>query len=702
MTNISENYHMDALALSTGLVHAGSNVTNYLQIFNKRKRTRWDYNPKPSKYNYNNNLDIQTVSSRKSRWRPASEKTFTPLPYTQIPEELDIDSFEILLRKYRLDDVNRRIQANDWENMDPDLRSPSPEPIYDSKGHRLNVRDVRTKEKYIKEKNSLIENLITLDETYKPPHDYRPPRKIKKIFISEIENEKHKLVGLILGVGGATQRELEKKSGCKISVRGKGSSWKGTLNADFSVYDESEPLHVYVQAETDDQIMKACSIIDPILDPYSQEHAYYKQMQKQAIAVMYGYQTDTSCENCGEKHRTWACPLHIGNFEKIDVRCAICHDKSHPTIDCPEREKVDDTVIETELMKFMRDLDDFKKTVDIPVLEAEIQADNIRNSILYTGKMPDMENYISEHDATAYSMTGNMGENVNVSNRTDIVHENYSNYNSELERNTSQIYQATNTTTNYESGKNLNADQTNNNMSNTQASSTPLDYKVPMMPIVNNPNVIRSAPVNYMTANPLYGNQNFNPATSNNYYPYMPPPINGIGYFPLNPNLQNAYTKNFNLISGNFQGKIPNNYQSMNLSPLLNYPSKNKIYDYQSMKNYNYALNSNNNANSKHIMIQPQYGGMNIMPNINVSNQVNEVNGNYAMINNHKFQTPYVPNAPNFEEEIPQPPEPEDDPGVKIGFETNQYGNFDDDSVVNKENMKHEGDDQDDVQVENI
>ena len=30
------------------------------------------------------------------------------------------------------------------------------------------------------------------------------------------------------------------------------------------------------------------------------------------------------------------------------------------------------------------------------------------------------------------------------------------------------------------------------------------------------------------------------------------------------------------------------------------------------------------------------------------------------------------------------------------------YGNFDDDSVVNKENMKHEGDDQDDVQVENI
>ena len=37
-----------------------------------------------------------------------------------------------------------------------------------------------TKENYIKEKNSLIEELIIMDSTYVPPFDYRPPKKIKK------------------------------------------------------------------------------------------------------------------------------------------------------------------------------------------------------------------------------------------------------------------------------------------------------------------------------------------------------------------------------------------------------------------------------------------------------------------------------------------------------------------------------------------
>ncbi len=104
------------------------------------------------------------------------------------------------------------------------MRSPSPEPVYDSKsGLRLNTRDVRTKENYIKEKNSIIEELILLDETYIPPNDYKPPKKTKKLFIPESDSAN--FVGLILGPNGDSQRQLEKKSGCKISIRGKGSNW---------------------------------------------------------------------------------------------------------------------------------------------------------------------------------------------------------------------------------------------------------------------------------------------------------------------------------------------------------------------------------------------------------------------------------------------------------------------------------------------
>jgi len=113
---------------------------------------------------------------------------------------------------------------NDWESADPDLRSPSPEPIYDSKsGVRLNTRDLRVKENYNREKSSIIEELIKLDKTYKPPNDYRPPKKTKKMFIPSIEGVN--FVGIILGPRGATQRELEKKCGCKISIRGVGSNW---------------------------------------------------------------------------------------------------------------------------------------------------------------------------------------------------------------------------------------------------------------------------------------------------------------------------------------------------------------------------------------------------------------------------------------------------------------------------------------------
>lgn len=123
-----------------------------------------------------------------------------------------------------MDDLNRRINLNDFEDEDPDLRSPSPEPIYDSKtAHRLNTREVRTKEKHVKEKNIIIEELIVLDDRYIPPSDYKPPKKVKKLYVPQ--NDSFNFIGMILGHRGSTQRDLEKKTGCKISIRGIGSNW---------------------------------------------------------------------------------------------------------------------------------------------------------------------------------------------------------------------------------------------------------------------------------------------------------------------------------------------------------------------------------------------------------------------------------------------------------------------------------------------
>ena len=49
---------------------------------------------------------------------------------------------------------------------DPDLRSPSPEPIYDNQGKRINTREVRKRDYFIRERISLIEDCMKMRKTY--------------------------------------------------------------------------------------------------------------------------------------------------------------------------------------------------------------------------------------------------------------------------------------------------------------------------------------------------------------------------------------------------------------------------------------------------------------------------------------------------------------------------------------------------------
>lgn len=53
------------------------------------------------------------------------------------------------------------------------LRSPSPEPIYNSEGKRLNTREYRTRKKIEEERHALITEMIGLNPDFKPPADYK-------------------------------------------------------------------------------------------------------------------------------------------------------------------------------------------------------------------------------------------------------------------------------------------------------------------------------------------------------------------------------------------------------------------------------------------------------------------------------------------------------------------------------------------------
>jgi splicing factor 1 len=52
-------------------------------------------------------------------------------------------------------------------------RSPSPEPVYDSNGKRLNTREVRKKQELEQLRHEKIQALLKVNPNYKPPADYR-------------------------------------------------------------------------------------------------------------------------------------------------------------------------------------------------------------------------------------------------------------------------------------------------------------------------------------------------------------------------------------------------------------------------------------------------------------------------------------------------------------------------------------------------
>ena len=49
---------------------------------------------------------------------------------------------------------------------DPDLRSPSPDPLYDNTGKRINTREVRKRDAFLRERISLIEDCMKMRKKY--------------------------------------------------------------------------------------------------------------------------------------------------------------------------------------------------------------------------------------------------------------------------------------------------------------------------------------------------------------------------------------------------------------------------------------------------------------------------------------------------------------------------------------------------------
>ncbi|KAH7537847.1 hypothetical protein FEM48_Zijuj03G0136500 [Ziziphus jujuba var. spinosa] len=318
----------------------------------RRRRSRWDPQPESDSQNGGTGGAGGDAGSgprkRKSRWADDD-----PKPVIQLPDFMGGIEFdpEIQALNSRLLEISRMLSSGlPLDDRPEGARSPSPEPIYDNMGIRINTREYRARERLNKERQEIIAQIIKRNPAFKPPADYRPPKLQKKLYIPMKEYPGYNFIGLIIGPRGNTQKRMEKETGAKIVIRGKGSVKEGRLQQKRDLKpdpSENEDLHVLVEAETQEALDAAAGMVEKLLQPVDEVLNEHKRQQLRELAALNGTIRDEEyCRLCGEPgHRQYACPSRTSTF-KSDVLCKICGDGGHPTIDCPVKgttgKKMDD------------------------------------------------------------------------------------------------------------------------------------------------------------------------------------------------------------------------------------------------------------------------------------------------------------------------------------------------------------------------
>ncbi|XP_072031537.1 uncharacterized protein [Amphiura filiformis] len=277
---------------------------------------------------------------KKSRWGNDEGRATAAV----IPANLSKEQEHQVLLHLQIEDITRKLRSGDLGIApNPEDRSPSPEPVYNHEGKRLNTREYRTRKKLEEERHTKIQEALTENPEYKPPADYKPPvqRVNDRVMIPQEEHPDINFVGLLIGPRGNTLKKLEKDTGTKIMIRGKGSVKEGKVGRKDGqpLPGEDEPLHALVTANSAEAVKKAVDQIREIIKqgietPEGQNDL--RRMQLRELARLNGTLRDEDtvrCSNCGATaHRTWQCPEKQNVTS--NVLCTICGGAGHIAQDC--------------------------------------------------------------------------------------------------------------------------------------------------------------------------------------------------------------------------------------------------------------------------------------------------------------------------------------------------------------------------------
>jgi splicing factor 1 len=224
-------------------------------------------------------------------------------------------------------------------------RSPSPEPIYDpATGVRVNTRRERLRVRLL-----TLQKRIVSEALLRSPNDFRPPAGFRRSAAGRVRFEAKLLIpldeypdynfkGVIIGARGANQQELERRTGCKIAVRGKGSQSDNKPESMRRHYEgEDEPQHCWIQADTEEALARGVAEVKKLLVPLSDEE---RRKSLQALFEANGWVREAqACRVCGStEHLMRACPDRNKGRSFVSaahVSCRLCGARTHPTLDCP-------------------------------------------------------------------------------------------------------------------------------------------------------------------------------------------------------------------------------------------------------------------------------------------------------------------------------------------------------------------------------
>ncbi|KAF7327440.1 Splicing factor SF1 [Mycena kentingensis (nom. inval.)] len=288
--------------------------------------------------------DPNAPRKRRSRWGDASTEIPglpTAISATGV-SQTQLDNYAIHLR---LEEINRKLRLNDYIPPERE-RSPSPPPTYDAQGRRSNTREVRYRKKLEDERIRLVDKAMKNDPNFRPPVEYhqqkRSQRPSDRVYIPVKEFPEINFFGLLVGPRGNSLKKMERESGAKISIRGKGSVKEGKTRPDQFADDAEEDLHCLVMADSPDKVAACVRMINKVIEtaastPEGQND--HKRNQLRELAALNGTLRDDEnqiCKNCGGVgHRQYDC-METKSFS-ANVFCHQCGGAGHMARDCTQK-----------------------------------------------------------------------------------------------------------------------------------------------------------------------------------------------------------------------------------------------------------------------------------------------------------------------------------------------------------------------------